>query len=360
LKIIKVVLLMLVAVSVTACSSLTGGRKVDYKSAKQYSKLEVPPDLSSLPPSQRESGINTYSGYNAEQIVKGPAHTAVLPTFNKVRIKRSGAQRWLVVDATPQSLWPQLREFVFGLGLAIARENKTTGVIETDWAENRAGQSSGGWFSKIFSSLRDTGLRDKYRIRIEEGSRKGTTEIYLTHQGLEEVVASGGGADIVQTVWQRRPSDPELEAELLRLLMIHLGVEDAKARSLLTEGIGRARATLQFDDKNVAQMKLTDNFGSAWRRVSKALDKVGAKIESKDRNKGIFAIVVVELDADKKKPGFLSKMFGGDKNKGRPYRLRVSAERTGSEVQLLDVKKDRRIDNADGKRFIKSLFEELR
>ncbi|MFV1996983.1 MAG: outer membrane protein assembly factor BamC [Acidiferrobacterales bacterium] len=360
MKIIKVALLVLVAVSVTACSSLTGGRKVDYKSAKQYSRLEIPPDLSSIPPSQQDSGINTYSGYSAEQIAKGPTHTSVLPSFNKVRIKRSGAQRWLVVDVTPQSLWPQLREFVFGLGLAIGRENKTTGVIETDWAENRAGQSSGGWFSKIFSSLRDTGLRDKYRIRIEKGVKRGTTEIYLTHQGLEEVVASGGGADIVQTVWQRRPSDPDLEAEMLRLLMVHLGVEDAKARSLLTGGIGRARATLQFDDKGVAQMMLTDNFGSAWRRVGKALDKVGAKIENKDRSKGIFAIVVTELDAGKKEPGFFSKMFGRDKKNGRPYRVRVSAEKTGSEVQLLDVKKDRRIDNADGKRFMKSLFEELR
>lgn len=360
MKIFKFVLLVLVAVSVTSCSSLKGGRTVDYKSARQYSNLEVPPDLSSLPPSQRDSGINTYTGYSAEQIVKGPALTAVLPTFDKVRLKRSGGQRWLVVGEPPKKLWPQLREFVFGLGLAIARDNKATGVIETDWAENRAGSSSGGWFSKLFSTFRDTGLRDKYRIRIEEGPKKGTTEIFLTHQGLEEVVSSGGGDDIVQTVWQRRPSDPDLEAELLRLLMIHLGVEDAKARSLLTEGIGRVRAALVIDNNNIAHMRLTDNFGSAWRRVGKALDKLNANVQKRDRVNGIYSFSKSDLKDGEEKPGFLSRLFGADDKPQKQYRLFVKAASNGTDVELMEGKKDRPIDSNEGKRFMKSLLEELR
>ncbi len=351
---------MLLVASVAGCSSITGGRKVDYKSAKARSGLQVPPDLNSLPPSQRESGINTYSGFTAEQSVKGIAMTAVLPTFAKVRLKRVGGQRWLEVDADPEKVWPQLREFVFGMGLAIVRDNKTTGVIETDWAENRAGLAAGGMFAKLFSTFKDTGLRDKYRLRIEEGTENGTTAIYLTHQGLEEVVTSGGGDAIVQTLWQRRTSDPELEAEMLRLLMIHLGVEDVKARSLLTAGIGRARARLAFDDKDVAHMQLVDNFGSAWRRVGKALDKLDAKIKSNDRIKGIYTVAVKDAEFDKKKPGFLSRMFGGNEKQAQQYRLRVSAATIGSEVQLLKVKKDHRISTVDGKRFMKSLFEELR
>jgi len=360
LKIYKIIFIVLVSASVSACSSITGGRKIDYKSAKSSSGLEVPPDLSSLRPSQRESGVNTYSGYMAEQFVIGSATNAVLPKFAKVRLKRSGRQRWLEVDTSPEKLWPQLREFVFGLGLAIGRESKTTGVIETDWAENRAGQSSGGWFSKLFSSFRDTGLRDKYRIRIEEGKTRGKTEVYLTHQGLEEVITSGGGDAIVQTLWQRRPSDPGIEAEMLRLLMVHLGVEDVKARSMLTAGIGRARATLEFGNNDVAQMQLTDNFGNAWRRVGRALDKLGVKIENKDRGNGLYSVAVSDIKTRKKKPGFFSKMFGGGKKKARQYRLRIVAARKGSEVQLLAAKKDRRISNKDGRRFMKSLFEELR
>jgi len=360
LNILKYLFVVLLAASISACSSSSGGRTVDYKSASQQSKLEIPPDLSSLPPSQRESGINTYTGYPAEQVAKGKGGSFVLPTFPGVRLKRSGQQRWLEVDESPPNIWPQMREFIFGLGLTVARENKATGVIETDWAENRAGSSSGGWFSKLFSIFRDTSLRDKYRIRVEEGVKKGTTEIYLTHQGLEEVISSGAGADIVQTMWQRRPSDPELEAEMLRLLMIHLGVEDAKARSLLTEGVGRARASLEFSEKNVALMKLVDNFGSAWRRVGKALDKVNAKIDNKDRVNGVYTISKLEIANGEKKPGFFSKMFGADDKPAKQYRLIVNAAAKGSEVILMEGKKDRPISSDEGKRFMKALLEELR
>lgn len=360
MKILKIIFVVLLVASLAACSSISGGRKVDYKSARSGSDLEVPPDLSNLPPSQRESGANTFSGFTAEQIVKGSANAVILPTFAKVSMQRSGGQRWLVVQATPQKIWPQVREFVFGMGLAIARENKATGVIETDWAENRAGLASGGMVARFFKKFQDTGLRDKYRLRIEEGRSKGATEIYLTHQGLEEVVGSGGGDAIVHTRWQRRPSDPELEAELLRLLMIHLGVEDVKARRLLTAGVGRARATLAFNDNDVASMHMVDDFGNAWRRVGKVLDKIDVMIENKNRNKGIYTIAVTDIELAKKKPGFISRMFGRDKIKPRHYRLRVSAASTGSEVKLLHAKKDRQISSTDGKRFMKSLFEELR
>lgn len=315
MKIIKFVLVVLVVASVAACSSSGGGRTVDYKSAKQYSNLDVPPDLSSMPPSQRESGINTYSGYSAERLIKGPTSTSVLPTFGTVKLKRSGTQRWLVVNETPSSLWPRLREYVFGLGLSIERENKATGVIETNWAENRASSPSTGGFKLLTSWFRETGLRDRYRVRIEEGSKKRTSEIYLTHQGLEEVVSSGGGADIIQTRWQRRPSDPELEAELLRLLMIHLGVEDAKARSMLTAGIGGARASLVFDGKYVALMKLTDNFGSAWRRVGKALDNLNANIDKKDRVSGTYTFSRSDTAEGEKNPDFSPECLVLKRNK---------------------------------------------
>lgn len=350
---------MLLVASLAACSSISGGRKIEYKSASSRSELEIPPDLSSLPPSQDAADAATFSGYSATKLLTRPGAGRILPTYKTVALKRFNGQRWLVVNEKPEKIWPQLREFIFGVGLSIARENKITGVIETDWAENRAGLSRGGWATKLFNKYRDTGMRDKYRFRVEEGKKSGTSDVYLTHQGLEEIVVSGGGDAIELTRWQRRRSDLELEAEMLRLLMNHLGVKDAKARSMLLAGMGRARVTLAFDTRGVAQMQLTDDFGSAWRRVNKALDRVGAKIKKKDRNKGMIALTFHRTNS-RKKPGFISRMFGGGKKQAQQYRLRVSAASKGSEVKLLHVKKDRQISNADGKRFMKSLFEELR
>jgi len=339
---------------------MTSGRKVDYKSAATRSTLEVPPDLTSLPSGQLGSGVTTYSGYAAEQNVTKSGSADVLPTFSKVTLERDGNARWLVVSENADTLWPQLREFLFGLGLSIARENRATGMIETGWAENKAGMPSGGWFAKAFSFFRDTGVRDRYRIRVEEGTSRGSTRVYLSHQGLIEVVAAGGQQDIVQTVWQPRDPDTELEAEMLRLLMVHLGVEDVKARSMLTAGVGRARASLEFDSNDVAQMRTTDPFGSAWQRVGKALDRMGVEVTSKDRNKGVYAIAVIRDEDKGKKPGFFSRMMGKTEIKPTPYRIRIVALKQGTEVQLLEEKKDTRVSTTAGKNFMKQLHEALR
>lgn len=354
---LKVLLVCYIALVLSACSSITGGRKIDYKSAKTRSTLEVPPDLTQLPPSRGESGATTYSGYAAEQAITNPGGSVVLPSYQKVKLQRGDGQRWLVVTEKPEKVWPQLREFVFSMGLSIARENRATGMIETDWAENRVGLSS-GWFSRFISG---TGLRDKYRIRIDSGSRPGITEIYLSHLGLEEVVASGGGDQIVQTVWQRRPSDLDLEAEMMRLLMIHLGVEDARARSMLVAGAGRARATLSFDDNNLPLIRLNDPFGSAWRRIGKALDRLGVEIKDRNRNKGVYLIRVSDPNSKKKKAGFFARLFGRDKKAQVPeYRVHLRAQTKGTELRLLESKKDRPVDTRDGISFIKSLSEVLR
>jgi outer membrane protein assembly factor BamC len=359
-KLYKLGIVFLLAILVVGCSSVTGGRKVDYKTAAVTDTLEVPPDLTSLPESRTNSGVTTYTGYAATQKIQQPTGAAVLPTFAKVEVKREAGERWLVVDEKPEKVWPQLREFLFSLGLSISRENKATGMIETDWAENQAAKTRGGSLSALFGWFRDTGVRDRYRIRVEKEPGSRRTEVYLTHQGLIEVVASGGGEDIVQTVWQPSGSDKELEREMLRLLMLHLGVEDAKARSMLTGGLGQARASLEFDGNDVADLRTNDTFNTAWRRVGQALDRMGVETTSKDRNKGIYTIEVIKPEDKDKKPGFFSRMMGKETIEPDVYRLKVTALKTGSQIRLLQDKKDRSVTTLGGKEFMKKLHEALR
>jgi outer membrane protein assembly factor BamC len=354
----KYLVLCLAALSITACSTVTGGRKIDYKAAAVTDKLEVPPDLTSLPDSER-GGVTTFSGYAAGREIQPTGEADVLPKFAKVKLVRQGGERWLVVSEKPATLWPQLREFLLGLGLSIARENRATGIIETDWAENRA--SKGGRLKTPFGFFRDTGVRDRYRIRIEEArDNSGGTEVHLSHQGLVEEVASGGGDELIQTVWQRSGPDKELEAEMLRLLMVHLGVEDAKARSMLTAGVAQPRASLEFDENDVANLRTIDPFASAWRRVGKALDRLGAEIESKDRNKGIYTIAVAAQGEKASKPGFLGRLLGKEKAATTPYRVRITALKKGTGVQLLEREKDRPVATPAGRVFMKQLYEALR
>jgi hypothetical protein len=102
--------------------------------------LEVPPDLTQLPGQSRYSvpATVTASGYQAGQAATaGATKTTVPNTIADVHYMRNGDERWLQVDRPPKGL-ALVRDFWLDNGFLIAVDNPTTGILETDWAENRA------------------------------------------------------------------------------------------------------------------------------------------------------------------------------------------------------------------------------
>ena len=97
--------LSLLAIALAGCSMLPESRKIEYKSAGKAPTLEIPPDLSQiarddkyLVPDAAGKGSATFSAYSADRTPQAQAqNTAVLPQVDKVRVERSGNQRWLVV-----------------------------------------------------------------------------------------------------------------------------------------------------------------------------------------------------------------------------------------------------------------------
>ena len=53
-------------------------------------------------------------------------------------MERAGQERWLVVNRSPEQLWEPIREFWQESGFLINIDQASIGIIETDWAENRA------------------------------------------------------------------------------------------------------------------------------------------------------------------------------------------------------------------------------
>lgn len=373
------VYLVLIAL-LAGCSSvqnLVQGEKIEYKSeSKQLPSLEIPPDLTAPSRDDRYAvpdigshGSATLSTYNAERGGAVRASSSeVLPNVAKVHIERAGSERWLVVPESPEKVWPVVKEFWQGLGFLIKTENPTVGVMETDWAENRAKIPNSpirNLLGKVLDSAYSTGELDKFRTRLERGSAPGTTEIYISHRGMEEVYTS---ADKVNTVWQPRAPDPELEAEFLRRLMVRFGVEDARAKAELAGGdekIERAKLVRAADGSS--SLQLADAFDRAWRRVGLALDRVGFTVEDRDRSKGYYYVRYVDPQFDRrsadKDKGFLSKLafWRSDKPTIKPEQYRVLVKQAGdvSEVQVQN--KDGRQDNSDtGRRILTLLHEQLK
>ena len=361
------------SVTVGACGTLKekfGAKDIDYKSARTGKPLEVPPDLSST--SIEDSlvipgeGGTSYSAYQGARR-QGPAATQVLPTPKNVHMERDGAQRWLVIDGAPERVWPRVRNFFLEKGFSIARENPRTGIIETDWAENRARVKSDfirDFFSKFLGGLYSTGLRDKFRVRLERGVRPGTTELYLTHRGMVERVSEITGPDPVQTQWEPRPADPELEAEMLREIMVFLGVDRERARQVAKSGGGGpARAQLGAGTGGAPLLTLQMPFDRAWRRVGLALDRVGFTVFDRNRSEGVYYVRYIDTDvATKKKKGFIKRLFsrGGKKVVEKDeYQVRVRADGTVSRVQVTD-EKGRPENSRIASRILNLLYDELK
>lgn len=292
-------------------------KKVEYKSAAKAPTLETPPDLIAparddrfAVPDSGGRGQATFSAYANERTPEARAAKGsdVLPQVDKVRIERSGSQRWLVVPGTPDKHWDLIREFWQETGFLIKLELPEAGVIETDWAENRAKIPQDflrNFLGRVIDSLYATAERDKFRTRLEPGTEPGTTDIFISHRGMYEIFVSEGKD---QTRWQPRPADPELEAEMLRRLMVRFGTEEKRATAAVAAVQDRPaeRAKIvRAGAGGASVLEVQERFDRAWRRVGLALDRVGFTVEDRDRSKGLYFVRYVdpEADATSKKDG---------------------------------------------------------
>ncbi len=369
-----------VAVAVAGCGgNLFESKKIDYKSSANAKAptLEVPPDLVAPTRDDRFSvpdvagkGGATFSAYTAERSPQARAQqqSDVLPTVDKTRIERAGTQRWLVVAGSPDKVWDTVKDFWQEMGFVVAVEVPEAGVLETDWAENRAKIPQDmlrNLLGKVLDSLYSTPERDKFRTRLEPGSEPGTTDVFISHRGMYEVYVTEGKD---QTRWQPRPADPELEAEMLRRLMVRFGTDEKKAAAAVAASQEKLveKAKLARGNDGIGSVQVDESFDRAWRRLGLALDRVGFTVEDRDRSKGLYFVRYVDPDVDnqKKEDGFLSKLAFW---KGKPtdadpqtqYRVYLRDDGAVSTVQVLS--REGGVDRSDAARKILSLlYEQLK
>jgi len=367
----------LLVVTLAGCGgSLLESKKIDYKSASKAPTLEVPPDL--VAPSRDDrfavpevagKGSATLSAYNAERAPQANSQrqSEVLPTVDKTRIERSGNQRWLVVAGSPDKVWGVVKDFWQETGFLVKTEFPEAGVMETDWAEDRAKIPMDGVRSllgQVIDGLYSTAERDKFRTRLEPGAEGGTTDIFISHRGMVEIYITEGKD---QTRWQPRASDPNLEAEMLRRLMVRFGSDEKHAATALAVAQDKQveKAKLSHGADGAGNLELQESFDRAWRRVGLALDRVGFTVEDRDRSKGLYFVRYVDPESDNKKKneGFLSKMVfwksSPSANSQTQYRIFVSDSSKFSTIQVLS--REGGVDQSEtAKKILSLLYDQLK
>lgn len=362
---------VLVATLLAGCSTISDvmqGEKVDYKTAggTKAPSLDVPPDLSQLSRDTRYVVPGTAvsaNSYQTGQAQTSPATPTAALAVGDVRIERAGTQRWLVVSRPADKLWNPVRDFWLESGFLLSQDQENLGIMETEYAENRAKLPQDfirNTIGKIFDSLYSTGERDKFRTRLERRA-DGGTEIYVSHRGLVEVVTGGPkGSAGDGTIWQPRPSDPELETEFLRRMMVKLGVPQEQSKTLVAAGAQRQTSRIaNVNNQPVVQMD--ENFDRAWRRVGLALDRTGFTVEDRDRSQGTYFVRYVAPNANKTEPGFFSKLFSGTGPTPTPlkYRIVVKGEGENTVVSVLNDKGAPET-SANAQRIVQVIADDLR
>jgi len=368
-----------VAVSLAGCSTLAElspfeSKRVEYKNAQSGAALEVPPDLT--PPKYDErykAGTATLSGINAQNraaVLSGAG--GVLPAVSGMRIERAGSERWLVMPGTPEVNFPRIREFWASMNMSLVLDDARIGLMETDWAENRARIQEDfvrRTIGKVFDSVYSSGTRDKYRTRVERGAN-GTTEIYLSHRGLEEKAIGGGPGSATPTFrWEPRKPEPEYEAEILNRMMQFLGAPKEVAAQIAQSAVAPAAIAARVDQAqivkngNVSSLTMNDTFDRAWRRVGLALDRVGFTVVDRDRTAGTYFVRYADPETlAKNEPGILDKLKfwqSDSKETVEQYRITVKETSGKTEVRVLD-KANVADATAIGTRIVTLLYEQLR
>ncbi|MBP6115533.1 MAG: outer membrane protein assembly factor BamC [Neisseriaceae bacterium] len=315
---LKLTLSALAVMSLTACASSNPAEpKLDYQSpsAPKEVSLAVPPDLTTpnmdpryvIPQGAVTATQIANAGKRGQQVTGNPA---LLPQVKDIHIERDGAQRWLAIDnKTADEIWPQLKQFWQEMGFVMASEEPQIGLMQTEWAENRAKLPNDGLrklFEKVgLGNVYSTSERDQFVIRMER-SNNGVN-VFFGHKGMEEVYDSKNKDT---TVWQPRPSDPNLEAALLGRFMMYLGLNEEQVSQQLAQNDAPTGSLARIVGNTV---ELQDSGERAYRRVGLALDRVGLTVIQENRERALYLVKPADLEADAiktDKPGVFTRWFG--------------------------------------------------
>ncbi len=296
-----ILFITLAVLSLPSCSVINRAKNA-YTNSSGLPSLEVPPDLNdpewneSLEiPGQNDGRVSAVATTQKEK-------AAVLPEFLDMRIHREANIRWLEVDADPVSLWPALREFWVNNGYEISEDTPLLGTLETEWADRKLENltNSEASTASALNEAPDTSLlfRDKFRMRLER-EPNAVTNIFLTHRGVQ----SQGLDEEGRIIWTPQNPDPEIEAELLTLLLEHLGASRQEAVAEVQSPLETRLAIELRYLEELPVLLVGEDFSSVWRRTGAALDRSGLVVVDEDRSLGVYYVNKGETVAEFDEPG---------------------------------------------------------
>jgi len=339
-----------------------GNLKINYYSNKSVTSLEIPPDLTS-PEMQKSFVLSDFVSGVKENYVDfsdSQEKVKVLSNPTGINVKKSGQMRWLEIDKNPDDVWILAREFLKLQGFSLEKDNKKTGILETNFIENRPDipDSSLGFIRGVLGRALDQQYTfasvDKYRVRIEPLDDGKRTSLYLSLTSLEEIVDPriDDPKRYGETAWKYREKDLILETEMLYRLMVYLGGDDVETKILKAKDQKIILAKVQDTINGYAKLVLDLDILDAWEKLSWSIDQNNIDLEDKDIKERTFYIVSTRT-SDK---GIMSRLFGDEPYKKTFQLVLKSTGTQTTEVYFNDVSEE---NETETKEYSYDLFNQL-
>src|SRR5690625_45170 len=281
---------LLVVSSLTGCSLLDFWR--NDTPATETERLRLPPDLSA-------EGINDSMAIpRSARALELQRQTLLAAPADSLQAHEAGGLRWLTVRASANQVWQWLHGYLQEHQLGVAREVPRMGLIETEPVLQGTAVPRGIFAPRITEADQAT-IADVYQFRLEPSQEAGATDLYVVQR---RAAAEG-------EQWSLKPSDPFLEAEMLRGFMVYLGMRQQEAQRQVAELDTQVlQAELSAVDGQ-AQLVVMNSFYEAWRRVGMAIDRLGFTLEDRNRAEGQYFIRYdPKADQAKREKGFFEAL----------------------------------------------------
>ena len=314
-KTIKTGLALSLVLSASGCSWLFGDDGVfrdssdDYRKARIEKPLELPEGIEAgiYNDSYAIPEISDRSALSGGFVVPSPEPMSDDIDRDAVRINTLGNDQWILANGSPGQIWPRLRSFFNINKLSLQRADAVTGVLETVWLQPSA----------------ENALKERYRLRIDQGVQRGTSEIYILHAD-----SSAGNER-----WPESSSNPQREQLMMQEMAQFLAnnTTGGSVSMLAQQAIDSSgRVTLEQDGDAEPYVRLQLPFSRAWASLGRAIRKAGITIDDLDREQRIYYVRYDQEQQDDEEPGWFSSWFGDDDESenitGQAYYIRMTDE----------------------------------
>lgn len=247
-----------------------------------------------------------------------------------VRIQALGPDRsWMLVQRTPETVWPVVKQWVQDNGLGTAYEDPSQGLIFCNALDLQA-QDPMGLLALVSKGKQDAQLTgdDWIAVRLETSMRHGFSEVHIRYLNSAET------PDI--QVWPIASTNYTVERSVLEALANY----DAAGYVAPTASrVGRdislmPKVETLTDGDGFAVLRLNVDYSRAWATIQRAIANAELTTTNNSSQDG-FIEVVVTPDLRGKRSGLFSNFLrrGGSRDSG-PETIGVSIVGSGTQFDV--------------------------